>query len=224
MRILAIGDIHGCRKALETMADFVGFNEGDRIITLGDYVNKGPDSKGVLDFLIDLEQTQRLIALRGNHEIVMLRSRYDLEARKTWLGESFCGAVTLASYQTDDIASIPQAHWDFLERTQTYHEEAAHFFVHASVDPQLPLSDQGNFMPFWAYFSDAAPHLSGKIMVCGHSEIGDVPKHIGHAICIDTKAYGGGWLTCLDVTSGQFWQTNEQGKTRKNILTNLSFV
>ena len=71
MRTLAIGDIHRCRRPLETLAEFVGFAEGDTIITLGDYVDRGRDSKGVVDLLIEWGGQLDLVHLRGNHEIMM---------------------------------------------------------------------------------------------------------------------------------------------------------
>ena len=62
-------------------------------------------------------------------------------------------------------------------------------------------------------------HCSGKVMVCGHSEVrSGVPLNLGHAVCIDTRAYAGGWLTCLDVESGHYWQANERGGVREGEL------
>ena len=72
MRTLAIGDIHGCRTALDHLLAFVKPLPGDMIITLGDYVDRGPDTKGVIDRLIELHATGQLIPLRGNHEIMMI--------------------------------------------------------------------------------------------------------------------------------------------------------
>ena len=68
----------------------------------------------------------------------------------------------------------------------------------------------------WEPFNNPPPHQSGKIMVCGHTaqKRGD-PLNLGHAICIDTHAWGGGWLTCLDTSIGRIWQSNEHGEVRK---------
>ena len=74
MRTLAIGDIHGCLTALGTLIEFVNLKDGDTLITLGDYVDRGPDSKGVLDLLVSLKKSKQLVTLRGNHEIGMLRA------------------------------------------------------------------------------------------------------------------------------------------------------
>lgn len=71
MRTLAIGDIHGCYNSLRTLESYVAFESEDRIITLGDYVDRGPDTKKVLEWLIQRDSLGNLIALRGNHELMM---------------------------------------------------------------------------------------------------------------------------------------------------------
>jgi serine/threonine protein phosphatase 1 len=75
-------------------------------------------------------------------------------------------------------------------------------------------------MLYWEKFDHPPPHESGKIMVCGHTpQASGRPLDIGHAICIDTQAYKpSGWLTCLDVASGRYWQANQQGETREGWL------
>src|SRR5690348_9795781 len=93
MRLLAIGDIHGCLRAFTTLLDLVALHPDDQIITLGDYVDRGPDSRGVLDRLVALYDTGRLIPLRGNHDVMMLGAREIPDP--FWLG--FGGAATLLS-------------------------------------------------------------------------------------------------------------------------------
>lgn len=82
-RHLAIGDIHGCFNALETLSGFVGFRPDDVIITLGDYVDRGPNSYAVLDWLIDADTRYELKPLRGNHDIMMVNARDDAGAYET---------------------------------------------------------------------------------------------------------------------------------------------
>jgi serine/threonine protein phosphatase 1 len=68
---------------------------------------------------------------------------------------------------------------------------------------------------FWESFTDRGPHDSGKIMICGHTQQrSGVPLNLGHAVCLDTWAYGNGWLTCLDATTGRIWQANQKGERR----------
>src|SRR3954463_3440443 len=96
MRTLAIGDIHGCYAALDALLGLAQPAADDRLITLGDYVDRGPDSRAVLDRLIGLYDAGRLIPLRGNHDEMMLQSRDDRNERRLWL--RFGGVQTLASY------------------------------------------------------------------------------------------------------------------------------
>ncbi len=213
MRTLAIGDIHGCRRSLEALADFAGFSADDTIVGLGDYVDRGPDSKGVIDFLIDLGKSSNLVCLRGNHEIMMVGARDSRAELSGWLGVG--GEETLQSYGGDSFAAVPASHWEFIESARATYENDTHFFVHANAYPDTALDDQPAFMLYWEFFGFPEPHQSGKIMVCGHSsQKSGLPKNIGHAVCIDTNACRGGWLTCLDTGSGTYWQTNEAGERR----------
>jgi serine/threonine protein phosphatase 1 len=222
VRYLAVGDIHGCFKALTTLAAFVPFHPEDTVITLGDYVNRGPETSAVLDWLIAYTARSNLVPLRGNHEIMMLQARDNEEAFRRWID---CGGdATLASYSPFEDAGrlidVPDSHWEFLEQqTRGWFEINTHFFVHANAYPDCSLTEQPDFMLYWEGFNDPPPHESGKIMVCGHtSQKSGLPRSIGHAVCIDTWACGKGWLTCLDVSSGRYWQANQRGETRSNWL------
>lgn len=215
MRTLAIGDIHGCRAALDFLLEAVSLREDDIIVTLGDYVDRGPDSKGVIARLLELQKSHHLIALKGNHEVMMLEARADMSPT-CWL--SVGGDTTLDSYEAKVWSDIPSAHWNFLKKTVRYYETDTHIFVHAGIDPEVEMDSQKNLTLFWQFFENPLAHVSGKIMVCGHSEVGEVPKNLGHSICLDTKAYDDGWLTCLDVANGQFWQAKQTGATRSDTI------
>jgi serine/threonine protein phosphatase 1 len=200
-RTLAIGDIHGCYRALETLASFAAFTDEDRIITLGDYVDRGPDSKRAIEWLIARYATGRLVPLRGNHELMMLAARESEEHLEDWLA---CGGrAVFQSYGCRRLAGIPAAHWKFLSKSlRPYYRTTKHFFVHANAYPEMALEDQPEFMLYWQPFGDPTPHESGLVMVCGHTpQRTGIPFSVGHAICIDTWACGDGWLTCLDVNS-----------------------
>lgn len=222
MRCLAVGDIHGCFAALTTLAALVPFEPDDCLITLGDYVDRGPDSCAVLDWLIAYQKRGRLVALRGNHEVMMLQARENEERLKLWLG--YGGDAALASYSPfadkGRLIDVPDAHWQLLEdELRGWYETPTHFFVHANAYPDQALSEQPDLMLYWEKFDDPPPHESGKIMVCGHTpQKSGIPRSIGHAVCIDTWVYGSGWLTCLDVDSGQYWQANQRRETRTGRL------
>ena len=172
-RHLAIGDIHGCRNALAALLDFVGPGSDDLIVTLGDYIDRGPDSAGVIDLLVNLDETHSLYPLRGNHEIMMLDAREKDSWFRAWL--SYGGAATLRSYSLDAtdpgaLRGIPETHMDFLEnRLLPYYETESHFFVHAHVEEHKALADQADAALYWRKYIDPKPHCSGKTMVCGHS-------------------------------------------------------
>lgn len=218
-RHLVIGDIHGCISALTTLVDFVALRDDDTIVTLGDYIDRGPDSCAVIDFLITLGKSHHHVPLRGNHEIMMLDSRH----KKSWLHawKSYGGDATLRSYASSEedsgsFADIPESHFDFLEnKLVAYYETDSHFFVHANADASVALKDQTDPTLYWKKYKDPSQHCSGKIMVCGHTPSkSGLPQSNDYSKCIDTWVYGDGWLTCLDVESGTVWQANEAGDTR----------
>ena len=225
-RHLAIGDIHGCITALRSLIDFVAPESDDTIVTLGDYVDRGPDSRAVLDFIIELSQRHHLVALRGNHEIMLL----DAREKKSWLHAwlQYGGDATLKSYAASgdkpgSIADIPDDHIEFLtDRLVPYYESPTHIFVHAYAEANLAMEDQTDATLFWRKYVDPQAHCSGKVMVCGHTpQRSGLPANDSHSICIDTWAYGGGWLSCLDVDSGTIWQANEAGESRRLSLAEL---
>lgn len=216
-RTLVIGDIHGCSRALDVLLAAVNPHGDDRIVTLGDYIDRGPDSAGVLDRLLALRKTGRLVALRGNHEDLMLKARGALLYEEMWL--LIGGGATLASYgrggRPGTLDDVPVRHWHLLESVCVLqHEIDTHFFVHGGVLTDVPLAEQPEFTLLWERFRNPPPHVSGKVMVCGHTSQKGKPRNLGHAVCIDTRAYHRGWLTCLDATSGQIWQANQRGRRR----------
>ncbi|MGK7930935.1 MAG: metallophosphoesterase family protein [Microcystaceae cyanobacterium] len=216
-RLLAIGDIHGCSTALDRLLDAVKLRKTDKIVTLGDYINKGPDSKGVIERLVQLDQQGQLIPLKGNHEIELLEAREDKYHRAKWL--NLRGEATLSSYsrkKSKDLSVIPSHHWRFLRQSCLKSWSTEQFiFVHANLNPFAPPQQQDEYHLFWEKFINPLPHYSGKTMICGHTSQKDgKPINLGYAICIDTWACGKGWLTCLDVNSGQIWQANQKGRIK----------
>ena len=221
MRTLAIGDVHGTSAALDALLAVARPTPDDLLIFLGDYVDRGPDTRGVLDRLLALDWSHRCVFLRGNHELMMTRSRHDRGELRMWL--SVGGKQALRSYgPAASLADVPAEHWDFLDdRLVDYHETDTHIFVHANLHPDLPVDEQPELLLFWEFLHPNWPvrHYSGKTMVCGHSSqrSGEI-LDLGTAVCIDTYAYGGGWLTGLDVDTGRYWQANVSGKVRTGAL------
>jgi serine/threonine protein phosphatase 1 len=219
-RTLAIGDIHGCLTALDTLLGFVQPQPDDQLVFLGDYVDRGPDSKGVLNRLVELRRTGRVVCLRGNHEVMMAIAGDGREVR-FWLA---CGGQeAMESYALPNgiwfIEDVPEEHWQFIrEICVDWYETGTHIFVHANLHPELPLAKQTTDWLHWQALNSTwhKPYCSGKTMICGHTEQrSGNPLVLERAICIDTWAYGDGWLTCLDVNTGEYWQANEVGQTRE---------
>jgi len=225
MRTFAIGDIHGYPAALDQLLEAVGFGGEDVLITVGDYVDRGPNSKGVLDRLIELHATGRLIPLLGNHEEMLFDALADPAGMACGLWRGAGGNQTLASYGLvkglpSDLRLIPPEHVQFLrEACRDHHETATHLFTHANLDPALPLEDQTGEMLRWRKLGTPPRHVSGKVLVCGHTrQFNGWPFVSPSAICLDTALYSGGWLTCLEVETGRFWQVNKAGDLRESRL------
>ena len=218
-RTLAIGDIHGCLKPLKLLWETIDPQPDDRIIFVGDYVDRGPDTKGVIDFLIGLRDSEEfnITFLSGNHEEKFFLARFGGSELADWLAH-WGGKETLESYSDHGdggIDAVPESHWEFLRKCKPYTETESHIFVHANLEADVPVAEQLPFTLIHKKFGTPHPHQSGKTMICGHTaQQSHVPANLGHAICIDTDPGRGGWLTCLHVESGECWQTNVLGEAK----------
>ena len=212
-RIIAIGDIHGHAKALAALVEFVRITAEDTVVTLGDYVDRGPDTKGILNQLLELQTRCQLIPLMGNHEEMMLGAREGRSDFEFW--KRFGGDAALDSYgsgRTVDL--IPHEHWEFLKRLPLCHESNGHFFAHANYAPNQPWNQQSSRVLLWLDLADLpARHYSGKTAIVGHTPQKDGKVlDLGYLTCIDTGCGHGGLLTALDVNSRQIWQVTETGR------------
>ena len=218
-RTIAIGDIHGCLAALETLLAVVQPRTDDTLVLLGDYVDRGPDTRGVVERLLALQQQCRLVPLLGNHDEMMLNV-YDgqMHLYIDWL--MFGGSATLESYHAQRLEDIPSAHIAFLKDCRLFYQSAEHFYVHGSYRADLPLEAQPREVLLWDSLRDRqpGPHCSGKTAIVGHTsqKTGEI-LDLGYLKCIDTWCYGEGWLTALDVDSNRLWQTHKSGKMRERM-------
>ncbi len=216
-RTIAIGDIHGCSDALQAVLGEIRPTADDTIVTLGDYVDRGPDSCGVLETLIALQKRTNLVPLLGNHDEVMLAvCRGHTYFPEYWY--NFGGDATLASYGVSEPRRVRRSHLEFLDKCKLFFQTRRHFFVHANYDPELPLNEMPRKMLLWKSLKDYVPaaHVSGKTAIVGHTsqKNGEV-LDLGHLRCIDTWCFGEGWLTALDIKTGRIWQADKSGKLRK---------
>jgi len=209
------------------LLDSVNISDSDQLVMLGDYIDRGPDSAKVIEFLVGDSKPKGTICLKGNHEIMMEQARDQNEKRIQWMFSG--GNAACTSYESQfggkGIENVPDSHWQFLEQCLPYHETNSHVFVHAALYGEVALSEQPDYMLYWEKFDSITPLESGKTVVCGHtSQKSGIPKNAGHAICIDTYAHGNnGWLTCLDVNSGRYYQANQSGDLRSEWLEEESY-
>lgn len=219
-RVYVIGDIHGRADLLENLHDLVrrdaGQYPGGRrvIIYLGDYVDRGLNTREVIDMLLGPppEGFER-VCLKGNHEAMMLDFLDDEAAGPGWM--ELGGKATLLSYavgveggftaaegmkkaRVQLHEKLPQAHLAFLRQLPLTHIEGDYLFVHAGIRPGVPIEEQVEQDLIWIrepFLSSTAEH--GKIVVHGHTIAGGEPDVTERRIGIDTAAYATGALTCL---------------------------
>ncbi len=216
-RICAIGDIHGCNVALKTLIEAIDPQLQDTIIVLGDVIDWGPDSRDCIRQLIELSSRCQFILIRGNHEEMLFAALESESALRSWL--DLGGEETLRSYPYrggDEF--IDPEHIQFLKANgRDYYETDEFIFVHASYDPNKPMVEQSNSTLQWEFVEPEKMrrHYSGKIVVAGHTPqtSGDVVD-LGFLKLIDTDCSRGGWLTALELHSGDIIQANEQGQVR----------
>jgi len=222
LRIYAIGDVHGRLDLLDRLSAKIAADLSratyDRTLAifLGDLIDRGPDSAGVVGRLESANFPTPIVALRGNHEELLLNFLKDATVLESW--RRFGALETLHSYGVDIgaaargarfeetrrelAAKLPLAHLRFLERTQLTEERGGYFFVHAGVKPQVPLDAQRRDDLLWIreeFLRFEGDY--GKFIVHGHTPTPE-PEVRGNRINIDTGAFATSVLTAL-VLEGQ---------------------
>lgn len=173
MHKFAISDIHGCRKTFLALLDKIAFSKNDELFLLGDYVDRGPDSKGVLDVIFDLQKNGYTVrCLRGNHEAILLRSMYDLTGLDNWLQTD--GKMTMDSFGVENAGDIPERYLEFLRELDYFFEVDGYILVHAGLNFNLfdPLEDQRDLLVIRRWY-DAVRYdwLGERIILHGHTPI-----------------------------------------------------
>ena len=218
-RVYAVGDIHGRADLLERLHDLIRADAApfhDRrlaIVYLGDYIDRGPSSREVLETLVTTSLPGfDSVHLKGNHEDLLLRFLDDAQIGLDWAmvggdatlmsygaadGRRLRGAVDFEPMQKKFHGQLPPAHLEFLHNLGSYHVEGDYLFVHAGVRPGRPMEDQDETDLIWIrddFLHSTADH--GRVVVHGHS-ITHEPEIRPNRIGIDTGAYATGRLTCL---------------------------
>ena len=211
-KFFAIGDIHGCISHLEDLVAKIKINPvRDRIVFIGDYVDRGPDPKGVVEFILELKDRFQVVCLAGNHERMML-DYHDYGHNKTlWFMNG--GTATVASYGLKSTPegkkiNLPDEHLRFFRSLLPYYETDKYIFVHAGLKPGVPLPDQELIDLVWIRedFIDSEYDF-GKRVIFGHTPLHSGPYVDPYKIGIDTGAVYGGKLTCLELPAIKFYET-----------------
>ena len=199
----AAGDIHGCCDKLQSLLDAcddIGVGRAGRFVCLGDYVDRGPDSKGVIEHLKrrQADDPENFICLRGNHEEMLIRAadkdRSDRDLM-TWWGNG--GEQTLESYGVNDPGELPTEHLDWMRSLPLQVRDQFRMFVHAGIRPGVALSSQSVEDMLWIrepFLSSDEDH--GTFVVHGHTPTrSHRPDLRSNRLNIDTGACFGGPLT-----------------------------
>jgi len=202
-RLFAIGDIHGCYRLLKRLLEKLPINwQKDKLIFLGDYIDRGTEVKEVLDTVIDLKARyeDNVICLLGNHEDMFLDY---IKGFNKVLYLTLGGNNTINSY--GGIQNIPRAHIEFIKSLELIFETDEYIFVHAGLRPHIPVEQQGKDDLIWIresfYESD---YDWGKTIIFGHTPMA-TPFIQPNKIGIDTGAVYGGRLTAVELPDIKFY-------------------
>lgn len=213
MRIFAIGDIHGCIETLQALMENIRPMAKDKIIFLGDYIDRGPDPKKVLDYLIDLQkQGKDIITLKGNHEYMFLQSQYGKNELLAWM---YNGAkYTLDSFAVTSVNEIDSQYFEFIENMPCYYVYDNFYFVHAGFNEDLIFTDTKAMV--WIrkekYKSD---FFRNKVIIHGHTphKLEDLKQELTNPAgvinldtgCVYATETGFGYLTAYELFSKEIY-------------------
>ena len=224
-RLIAIGDIHGQLDQLNRLLNTVAPTDNDRFVFLGDYIDRGKHSKGVIERLISFrEEFPDTVFIRGNHDQMLLdsliearaitgnRLRDQSSAYRAGSSKSDIeiflfngGKETLRSYRIAHLTDFPKEHFLFLDSTRLWYRFEHFVFVHAGIEQGIPLQMQDPFVLMWERMSP--PGQDGEIHVVGHhpTTAGE-PYFEPGRYNLDTGAVYGRTLTACDVLTKRVWQ------------------
>ncbi|MGB9789817.1 MAG: metallophosphoesterase family protein [Thermotoga caldifontis] len=200
-----IGDVHGCLDCLTELLSKIPLTRDSRLIFLGDYVDRGPDSKGVVETLLKLSESYDCVFIRGNHEQMMLDYVLNGTNLDLWLMNG--AGATLRSY--GGVDKIPKDHVEFLKSTSIYYVQGNDVFVHAGVRPNVPLEEQSEFDMLWIRyeFIYSENPLPGYRIFFGHTPFQDV-LILKDKVGLDTGCVYGNKLSAIALETMQIFQVS----------------
>ncbi|MEZ4872075.1 MAG: metallophosphoesterase family protein [Bdellovibrionales bacterium] len=210
-KLFAIGDIHGCFEQLQLLVEQLPLDENSELVFLGDYVDRGPYSKQVIDYIIELKSKYNVTCLRGNHEQMMLDFLDNPASINACLFIMNGGSATLASYEVElGQYSIPDDHMIFLRNLKLYHETDQYFFVHAGVpDIELSQIDESKHKNDMLWIRESFLENDRrweKIIVHGHT-VFDTVQIEENRISLDTGCVYNQSLSAIELYSGTIYSS-----------------
>lgn len=235
MGCYVIGDIHGCLDEVRRLIDDLPLVSGDSVVFLGDYIDRGPDSRGVVAYLLSLERDLagiQLVFLKGNHEDMLL-SYLGLGGRH---GDMFLingGSATLSSYgiaphlpsPQQRLSLIPESHLDFYQGLKKYHLTGDFLCVHAGIHPHKSLDEQSEEELLWIRdMFIYRPHSLPFTVLFGHTPQSAVFYNLPYKIGLDTGLVYGNMLTCLEVDEKVLFQIRRGQKNVQRTSAQRSWL
>lgn len=196
MYTVAIGDVHGCLDKLESLIEHVHshYKEIDKYVFLGDYVDRGPDSKGVIDYIMHLQSKVNVIALYGNHEQMLIDS-LNSYFKEDWNSSEY-GMTTLPSFRVSCVSQLPMKYIKWIKSLPIIHKDEDRVYVHAGINRSVPLNEQSKNYNIWVrheFLLD--PREEGGYVVHGHTPDLSGPDIKHNRTNLDTGSCFGGRLT-----------------------------
>lgn len=168
-RLFAIGDIHGCFDSFKELIETqIQLSKDDKLVLLGDYIDRGNKSKEVVDYIIDLQEKGfDIITLLGNHEMLLLETLEDRKNLSKWIQNG--GTETLKSFKIELVNDISPKYLDFFKNLQSYYSFEEFLFVHAGFNDKVVNPFQDTYSMIWkSQVTYTSPLLTDKIIVHGH--------------------------------------------------------
>ena len=210
--LFAIGDIHGCKDALVRLIDRLDLTPSDQVVFIGDYIDRGPDSKGVIDYLIEFKaKMPNTIFLKGNHEDMFLSwLGYGGADGEYWVKNG--GNATLTSYAvTNRNNFLPESHLNFYQTLDICVKCENLLFVHAGINPFVELEEQTEHDMLWIRndFLDNK-HNTNYTIIHGHTPTMTVDFDLPYRIGLDTGCVFGGILSCINCFTHDLYIESEK--------------
>jgi len=171
MRKIAISDIHGCLKTFDALLDKINYTKEDKLYLVGDFVDRGPDSKGVIDRILDYqEQGHQIVCLKGNHEKMMEDALTERKEYSHWY--TYGGKQTMESFRASSLSGVESKYWNFIANLELIVLDDPYIFVHAGLNFKLlnPLIDSKAMLWIRNWYQNINKDwLKDRIIIHGHT-------------------------------------------------------